>query len=164
MVLPNFLIIGAQKAGTSWLAGKLRQHPDVYMPEYEIHYFDKDLHFAKGIAWYESHFSRVGKETAIGEKTPDYLWANGIGVEGHLPDVHRNIFEALPQANLIVSLRNPAERVISVVNHIMGSGRISPFHKIDDLLTGERKHLVEGHVVIDYGRYYRQLEAYLRGC
>lgn len=162
MCLPNFLIIGTQKAGTSWLADMLRQHPEVFMPNHEIHYFNKDFNFSKGIEWYKAHFSEVKHETAIGEKTPDYLRTNGIGVEGHLPNVHRNVHNALPDAKLIVTLRNPVHRVISAVNHIIRSGRISPFHSIDDLLLGNKSSLVEGHGVIDYGKYHRHLMSYLK--
>jgi len=162
MALPNFLIIGAQKSGTSWLAHNLRQHPDVFMPEREIHFFDKDYNFKKGIKWYEKHFADSRSEKAIGEKTPDYLWANGIGVEGHLPDVHKNIFEILPMCKLIVVLRNPVERAISAVKHIIRSGRIAPWHNIEDLLFGNKQHLIEGHGVLDYGDYYRQIDDFLK--
>jgi hypothetical protein len=161
VVLPNFLVIGAQKAGTSWLSHRLSQHPDVWLSNSEIHYFDKEYNFARGTEWYEEHFATVKDEKAIGEKTPDYLWANGIGVEGHLPDVHINIHRTLPHARLIVSLRNPVERAISAVNHIVRSGRISPLHRLDDLLVGDKQYLVQGHGVIDYGRYHSQLRAYL---
>ena len=161
MTSPNFLIIGAQKAGSSWLLHRLRQHPKIFMPRSEIHYFDKAYNYSKGIEWYESFFTDVTTETAIGEKTPDYLWANGNGVEGHLPEVHQNIYQTLPQAKLIVTVRNPVERAISAVNHIVRTGRISPFQNIDDLLLGNKRYLVEGHGVIDYGFYYRQIMAYL---
>jgi hypothetical protein len=161
-LLPTFLIIGAQKSGTTWLARMLRQHPDVYMPSAEVHYFDKKYNYRKGLAWYEQHFAGATHERAIGEKTPDYLWAEGQGVEGHLPEVHRNIHEALPAAKLIVSLRNPVDRAVSAVKHIIGTGRISPLHGIDHLLTGHKRSLVDGHGVLDYGLYYRQLQAYLK--
>jgi Sulfotransferase domain len=160
MSLPSFLIIGAQKSGTSWLARNLGQHPQVFMPSQEIHFFDKDYNFNKGVDWYEGHFKDAAAAVAIGEKTPDYLWADGQGVEGHLPDVHKNIYKTLPEAKLIVILRNPVERAIAAVNHIVRTGRISPLHHIDDLLTGNKRHLMEGHGVIDYGRYYRQIKAY----
>jgi hypothetical protein len=159
--LPDFLIIGAQKSGTSWLADKLAQHPEVFMAEKEIHYFDKDFNLKRGIAWYRSHFSGVRNEKAVGEKTPDYLWAHGRGVEGHLPEVHENIYRTLPDVKLIIVLRNPVERAISAVNHMIRSGRISPLHNINDLLIGNKRHLVDGYGVIDKGRYYRQIQAYL---
>ncbi|MDM8553304.1 sulfotransferase domain-containing protein [Desulfococcaceae bacterium HSG7] len=161
MTLPNFLIIGAQKSGTTWLGHMLRQHPDVFMPEQEVHFFDKENRFAKGITWYERHFDCVKNETAIGEKTPDYYWANGKGVEGHLPNVHLNIYNTLPNIKLIIVLRNPVERAISAVNHIVRSGRISPFEKIDGLLFGYKQYLIQGHGVIDYGKYYSKIMAYL---
>jgi hypothetical protein len=162
MTLPNFLIIGAQKSGTTWLAKNLRQHPDIFVAPHEIHFFDKGRNFSKGVSWYEGHFARAKDERAVGEKTPDYLWANGQGVEGHLPDVHRNIYDTLPEAKLIAVLRNPVERAISAVNHIIRSGRVSPLYlyNIDDLLLGNKRDLIEGHGVIDYGRYYRQIKAY----
>lgn len=160
-MLPNFLIIGAQKSGTSWLHAMLRQHPDVFMPEEELHFFDKQQHFARGVAWYEAHFDAAAGRTAVGEKTPDYLWANGQGVEGHLPDVHRNLHSVVPDAKLIVVLRDPVERAVSAVLHLLRTRRVSPLHSLDDLLVGEARHLVRGHGVIEYGFYCEQIEAYL---
>ena len=160
-MLPNFLIIGAQKSGTSWLHAMLRQHPDVFMPEAELHFFDKRHHFERGVAWYERHFADAGGHAAIGEKTPDYLWANGQGVEGHLPDVHRNLHAVVPDARLIVVLRNPVERAVSAVLHLLRTRRVSPIHSLDDLLVGRGRDLVRGHGVIEYGFYCEQLEAYL---
>ena len=161
MPLPNFLIIGAQKSGTSWLAHKLDGHPEVFVAKREIHCFDKDYNYSKGVGWYESHFLEASDYKAVGEKTPDYIWANGNGVEGHLPDVHKNIADVLPEARLIVVMRNPVTRAISAVNHIVRSGRISPFMSIDDLLLGRRRHMVEGHGVLDYGFYFRHISSYL---
>lgn len=162
MTLPNFLIIGAQKAGTSWLAYQLEKHPEVYLPKQEIHYFDKGFNYAKGLAWYEKHFEAVTTETAIGEKTPEYLWANGKGWEDHLGDVHKNLANTLPNARLIITLRNPVDRAISAINHIIRSQRISPLHDINELLIGKKEHLVEGYGVIEKGMYYEQLLAYQR--
>jgi hypothetical protein len=161
MTLPNFLIIGAQKAGSTWLVYNLRRHPEVFLAPREVHYFDKDFNYAKGLGWYEKRFKRAGDKKAVGEKTADYLWANGRGVEGHMPHVHRNVHETLSDARLVVVVRNPVERAISAVNHIVRTGRVSPFIHIDDLLLGDKRVLVEGHGVIDCGRYHRQIAAYL---
>lgn len=161
MPSPNFLIIGAQKSGSSWLARHLRNHPDVFMPRGEIHFFDKEFNFARGRDWYESHFSGASTERAIGEKTPDYLWANGLGAEGHLPDVHRNLHSYYPTARLIVVMRNPVRRAVSAVNHVIRTGRCSPLHSIDELLIGNKRHLIDAHGVIQKGRYYQQIQAYL---
>jgi len=160
VVLPNFLIAGAQKAGTSWLREKLRQHPAVFMPRGEIHYFDRSTNYALGIDWYSSHFSAVTTETAIGEKSPEYMWANGSGRDSHLPNVHRNIHSALPDVKLIFSLRNPVERAISAVNHHIRRGRVHPFCPIDQLLLGSKKHLLEGRGILQKGYYAQLLEAF----
>ena len=76
MTLPSFLVIGAQRAGTSLLHQILLAHPDVYVPAQrkEVHYFDR--YFERGVEWYQSYFpaaDAAGRYRAIGEITPDYL-------------------------------------------------------------------------------------------
>lgn len=160
-MLPNFLIIGAQKAGTTWLAAQLSQHPEIYVAPEEVHYFDKGSRYAKGIAWYESFFSESRQARHVGEKTPDYLYAGGRGLEDHLPEVHRHVHAALPHAKLIAILRDPVERAVSAVNHLMRTHRVPPSANADRVLKGDLRHIADGHGVLDYGRYARQLDAYL---
>ena len=162
MRLPDFLIIGAQKSGTTWLADQLSLHPRVYMAPDEIHYFDKAQNFARGQSWYASHFAKAGPTQLIAEKTPDYLWANGDGAEGHLPDVHLKLYQTLPSARLIVVLRNPVERALSALTHLVRTRRIAPPHNVDELLLGKKHARIRGHGVISKGFYYRQLAAYVR--
>jgi len=109
MTLPNFLIIGAAKAGTTSLHHYLRQHPDVFMAPREPRYFaragaDADHPVVRTREAYEQLFAGVTTEHAIGEASPQYLH--------HLaaPD---EIAADLPDAKLIVSLRNPADRAYS---------------------------------------------------
>ncbi|MEF8795085.1 MAG: sulfotransferase domain-containing protein [Salinivenus sp.] len=161
MPLPNFLVIGAQKAGTTWLLRHLSQHPDIYMPAEEVHFFDKKYNYAKGLSWYRQFFEKATTERAIGEKTPDYFWTNQPGAEGHLPSVHRNIHDAVPEAKLILIVRDPVDRAVSAVNHLLRTRRVSPRYSIDDLLAGESRHLVEPHGVLDYGLYYKHIQSYL---
>ncbi len=161
MTLPNFLIIGAQKAGTSWLAYHLEKHPEIYLPKREIHYFDKGFNYEKGLSWYKQQFNAVTSEKAIGEKTPEYLWANGIGWEDHLSDVHQRLYQTLPNAKLIITLRNPVDRAVSAINHIIRSGRISPLHNVNELLIGKKQDLVKGYGILEKGLYYRQLSEYI---
>ncbi len=107
-MLPNFLGIGAARAGTTWIARNLAQHPDVFIPyKKELHFFDSDLadsDFAKGIAAYEAEFQGWSNQRAIGEITPKYL---------HHEAAAGRIKATLPAAKLIVSLRNPIERAYS---------------------------------------------------
>ncbi len=107
--LPDFLIIGAQKSGTSWLHHQLRQHPEIFMPERkELHYFSSDgeVKFAgaNSLAWYESFFTEAPEKQRAGEATPSYLFR---------PDAATNIHATVPGAKLIASLRHPANRAYS---------------------------------------------------
>lgn len=70
-MLPNFLIIGAHKAATSWLARCLGEHPDVFMSERKELYFF--THIEKGLDWYKAHFNTWSGEAAVGEATPGYI-------------------------------------------------------------------------------------------
>jgi hypothetical protein len=159
--LPDFLIIGVQKSGTSWLARMLRQHPSVFMPGEEVHYFDKVHNYQKGEPWYRAHFVEAEEQQIVGEKTPDYIWAHGEGVEGHDPNVHKNIHELLPEVQLLVLLRNPVDRAVSAAKHIIRSGRVSPRHSLDELLVGDEYDRIRGHGVLEYGYYHQHLSAYL---
>ncbi|WP_103029416.1 sulfotransferase family protein [Salinibacter altiplanensis] len=159
--LPDFLIIGVQKSGTSWLARMLSQHPDVYMPGEEVHYFDKVHNYQNGEQWYRDHFTDAKRHQTVGEKTPDYIWAHGDGVEGHDTNVHKNVYETLPDAKLIVLLRNPVDRAVSATKHIIRSGRVSPWYSLDELLMGKEQDRIRGHGVLEYGYYRQHLSAYL---
>ncbi|MGH7896506.1 MAG: sulfotransferase domain-containing protein [Candidatus Binatia bacterium] len=161
MRLPNFLIIGAQKSGTTWLGDMLREHPEVFVAPREIHFFDKGYNYARGLEWYGRHFAAAQNAKAIGEKTPDYFWPNGKPTDGHLPEVHRLLHAALPDARLIVILRDPVERAVSAARHLIMDGWVSPLVALDDLLVGRARSRAEEHGVIDYGYYARHLEAYL---
>jgi hypothetical protein len=110
MALPNFLIIGAAKAGTTSLYHYLRQHPDVYMsPVKEPRYYWSEGQ-AEGLTpfrtrdEYERLFDGVTSERAVGEASPQYLNSAATA---------ERIAADIPAAKLIVSLRNPAERAYS---------------------------------------------------
>jgi hypothetical protein len=107
MVLPNFLGLGAQRSGTTWLHQQLNNHPNIYVPQKrkEIHFFDKYYH--KGFNWYESFFpseSLATKYSCIGEITPMYIYD---------PEVPKRIKQDLPDCKFIAILRNPADRAYS---------------------------------------------------
>jgi hypothetical protein len=116
-LLPDFIIIGAQKGGTSSLYRYLMQHP-LIRPSFmkEVHYFD--LHFAEGANWYRARFplslykyylKQVRKQNIItGEASPYYM--------PH-PHVPKRVAALVPQAKLIVLLRNPIDRAYSHYHH-----------------------------------------------
>jgi hypothetical protein len=110
MTLPNFLIIGASKAGTTSLYHYLRQHPDVYMsPVKEPGYYWSEgqaLGRVENVTReeYERLFSDVTSQRAVGEATSLYL---------NSPTAPDRIAADLPGVRLIVTLRNPADRAYS---------------------------------------------------
>ena len=107
MTLPNLLGLGAQRAGTTWLDGVLRGHPDIFLPSRrkEVHFFDR--YFQRGVDWYSTYFPRISLASDfkwIGEITPAYLYD---------PSVPARILATLPDCHFIVTLRNPADRAYS---------------------------------------------------
>lgn len=159
--LPTFLVIGAQKAGTTWLARNLAQHPDVYLYPREIHYFNHADRHRRGLGWYRAHFRAASDQQAVGEKTPSYLWVTDRTYRTHPPGVHRRVHAALPDARLVAILREPVARAVSSLRHHVRAGRISPRLDVDELLAGRYRHLAEEQGVIDMGRYMRGIDAYL---
>lgn len=111
--LPDFIIIGAQKAGTTSLYHYLSQHPEIVLSaRKELHYFDHS--YQKGEYWYRGQFPSVRRNKAVkqiitGEATPNYIF--------HLRCPSR-IRETVPDIKLIAVLRNPVDRAISHYSHV----------------------------------------------
>ena len=107
--LPDFVIIGAQKGGTSFLYYLLTLHPLVEpAARKELHFFDQPEHFDNGAEWYRRCFPRLsskdGQRSITGEATPYYLFD---------PPVAKRMAEIVPKARLIALLRNPIDRAYS---------------------------------------------------
>ena len=111
-MLPNFLIIGAARAGTTTIYNHLKDHPDVYLPAQkrpEPHFFLKESEYARGISYYEERFFSARRdERAVGEASTSYLFGQ---------QVPKRIRAALPGVKLICVLRNPVERAFSSPDH-----------------------------------------------
>ena len=112
MTLPNFLIIGAPKAGTTSLYDYLREHPEIFMPDLkEPRFFgyegrgDRSNFPIQSLGEYTALFDPVTGQKAIGEATPHYLIYPGAAAR---------IKALLPEARLIASLRNPVDRAYSI--------------------------------------------------
>lgn len=161
-VLPGFVIIGAQKAGTTWLARNLRQHPDVFLPLREVRYFDRASHFGRGLGWYARHFEGGAGARVVGEKGADYLWVTDRPVGDHLPDIPARMYARLPGARLIAILREPVARAISSARHYLRLGHVPPRYTLDDILVGRHRAVGERLGLIERGRYMPALGAFLR--
>jgi len=141
-MLPNFLFIGPDKSGSTWLYEVLKSNPEVYVPVIkDIYYFDR--YYYKGRKWYESFFSSVHNEKAIGELSHDYLYS---------ADAARRIHECIPDVKLVVCLRNPVDRAISCYRYCLRLG----------LVNGEFEEAANRYPsIINNGFYYRAICNYL---
>ncbi|MCP5023310.1 MAG: sulfotransferase domain-containing protein [bacterium] len=119
--LVNFLIVGAQRGGTTTLARYLQEHEDIFMaPCKEVHFFDRKA--APDGGWgdmaakkeYESFFDGRTGESSVGEATPIYMY---------LPEVAARIGAYNPSMKLIFLLREPGERAMSQYRHERQLGR-----------------------------------------
>jgi hypothetical protein len=146
--LPNFLIVGALRSGTTSMARYLGSHPDVFVaPQKEVRYFDRN--FERGIDWYARQFSGVAGESAVGEATPTYMYEELA---------RERMREKLPEARLIAVLRNPVDRAYSHywLNRATGIETLG-FAAALDL---EARRLDRGearYAYADRGRYLRYL-------
>lgn len=144
LCLPDFLIIGAQKAGTTWLKRNLDQHPDIYMPNLlnasdptEVRYFDK--HFHESLRSYSNIFKN-GANKVKGEKTPNYCTIPQERI--------RFIRSIMPDVRLVFMIRNPIERTWShaVMNLVKFSGK-----KIEEISDAKfRRHFIRSKERSDY--------------
>lgn len=175
-MLPNFLIVGAAKSGTTSIFKYLNQHPQVFIPKKKECRFFSDIpsdfvglqtpHAIKvmdetrniiirNIKEYEALFSEVRNEKAIGDVSPDYLYyyRNSIkNIKRHLGD----------RIKIIIILRNPIERAYSAYLHLRREN-------LDDLsfeeaIRSEPDRIANnwwwGYYLLEPGYYYDQVKAY----
>jgi hypothetical protein len=157
-MLPNTFIAGAQKSGTTTLRSLLMTHADVFFPARpkEIHYFDLDDNFQRGLPWLEEKLQAWAGEKVVGQSSPLYLY------DPRVPD---RIQEAIESPRFIVILRHPAARAYGHYWHEVKWGR--------EGLSFERALLEEESRIrksweyrrvysyVDRGRYAEQLERYV---
>jgi hypothetical protein len=106
MKLPNFLCIGVQKAGTTLLYEILKQHPQIFLPQIkEVHFFNIDDNFSKGIGWYKQHFSGSENYALVGDITPAYIFFD------YVPERIKTTLGT--EIKLLIILRNPIDRAYS---------------------------------------------------
>ncbi|MDX6749359.1 sulfotransferase [Geminicoccaceae bacterium 1502E] len=111
--LPHFLVLGAQKAGTTSLFKYLSRHPGLARPfRKEVHFFDQA--YDRGLGWYRAHFPAERDPRLRYEATPYYLYH---------PLVPHRARRHLPDARLIVLLRDPVARAYSHYWHEVENGR-----------------------------------------
>lgn len=171
MSLPEFLVIGAAKSGTTSLYEYLRQHPQVFMsPIKETNFFalngkkpafagpDRDFFNHESIYRledYERLFDGRTEEIVAGEASPRYLFTSGTA---------RRIRNFIPEAKLVAILRNPIDRAFSAFSMRKRDGW-ETCKTFEDAILQEEKRLKEGWasgIYLQRGYYGRQLNEYYR--
>ena len=171
MALPDFLVIGAPKAGSTAVHAALARHPALFLsrvkePKYFLcddrppargdHRGPGDAHSAREWVWrrdrYEALFAAAPAGTLKGESTPFYLWDRRA---------HRRIRRLAPEARLIAVLRDPVDRAYSNWAHLWSDG----LETIPDFLeacAAERDRVARGYAPFwryqELGRYGEQLD------
>jgi hypothetical protein len=166
--MPNFLIVGAAKAGTTSLYEYLRQHPDIFMPEWkELSFFIGDpcgpLHKVRKPAYYYKVFAGVKQHKAIGEASTSYLYDRAA------PDI---IKAKLGQVKILIILRDPVAMSYSLYNH-QSRKEGETITDFEAALTAEGKRLNDpafkkkcygwhaNYYYYQRGLYYEQVQRYL---
>jgi Sulfotransferase domain len=158
---PSFIIVGAQRAGTTTLYRVLSEHPSVVRPTASkgIGYFD--VSYRRGPAWYRGHFPlawsgrrRAGADAVTFESSGYYLFH---------PLAAERIAHDLPDVRLVVMVREPVERAYSAHRHELARGfETEPFEEALALeearIAGERERIIADP---DYESFSHRHHAYL---
>jgi hypothetical protein len=147
----DFVGVGANKCGTTWIYKCLEEHPEICMgrPK-EIHYFSskdntgRNVH-SKGIDFYFSHFSHCESDRLIGEVGPKYFTD---------PHAAENIQQHFPDVKILISIRHPIDRALSGYNHQASKyGEDRPYASFSDAVADPA--FLDKHI-----RYYDDLKRF----
>jgi hypothetical protein len=172
ITLPDFLLIGAAKSGTTTLFEYLNNHPEVFVPKKkELFYFSfgnktpryTNANFLSMLTWrtndYINEFKFV-KDKIIGECSTSYLYTAKTTIE----NIHNLYGVRAKDLRIIVILRNPVDRSFSHYTHLVRNGLENlPFEKaIEKDNIQARKNEIWGFDYLEYGNYANQLQAFLQ--
>jgi hypothetical protein len=152
-MLPNFIIVGAMKAGTTTFHEYLSEGEGVFMPRPELKFFSTDADYARGMDWYESFFAGSDSKVAVGERTTTY---------SYVPSVAERIHRHLPDVKLIWIFREPVSRTYSHYWHSAKAG--SETLSFEQAIARESER-IKKDIFRGYAKrslYAEQVERYLR--
>jgi len=148
-IMPDFVIVGAMKAGTTTLYQYLQRHPHIFLPrKKEPQFFSRDHVFDQGIAWYHRLFDEAKPDQVCGEASTCY---SRYPVYPHAAE---RLAQYVPDARLIYILRHPVERLYShyvhemTIRFVRGTGPVIAFERFAD----------EDAEAMCAGRYMTQIE------
>ncbi len=150
--LPEYLIIGAAKSGTSTLFRYLRRHPDVFdTPEKEPCFFDAAVNWNRGLDWYRSLFAGAREDELCGEASTNYT--RFPQVDG----VPERIKRTIPGAKLVYLVRHPVDRAYSHYVHRY----TKELHRGEPVRVPFEEFVERDPMCLDGSDYALQLERYL---
>ena len=172
---PDFLIIGAPRAGTSWVWSQLAAHPGTDLPELkEPFFFGSAEIYRKGFEWYYEIFRNTDPNKLTGEgstsnfydKVPFfYNKGHALVHDETLPTIPELICDALGDVKIIICLRDPVERSMSYFKMWQGQGVVSPFARLRDVAERYPKlRIVEQSFYARYLSLWRQFVPEERLC
>lgn len=152
MRLPDFLVVGAQKCGTTSLFLYLSQHPDLFLPaEKEIQFFSAESLYSRGLEWYSNqYFANCRSDQTCGEVSPQYMYSKCIA---------ERVNKALPKAKIIAILRDPVERAYS--QYLMSKRRGLEERDVEKALDEPGDPKAEAQAYLAFSDYRQVLGAYL---
>ena len=137
--LPDFLIVGTARSGSTALYRYLADHPSIHMAATkEVRFFNR--HYDRGLDWYIQQFDGATADQKLGEATPGYM---------NFPETIDRMADVIPNAKLIVILRDPVDRAYSHYWMDRTRGRGEPTFE---------QYLDEHALPLDIGRYVERLE------
>ena len=150
--LPDFIVVGAMKAGTTTLYAYLAQHPQIYMCQRkEPGFFSRNENYAKGMDWYRQLYTEAAPDQLCGEASTCYTR------QLEFPSTAARIAKHIPDAKLIYLVRHPVERAYSHYVHLMAQRWTTECRAPLPLSSA----LQEYPTIVDTSKYSSQLERYL---
>ena len=171
--LPSFILVGAQRAGTTSLFRALMSHPLIHSASYHkgVNYFD--VNYERDFSWYQGHFPTVGSlQRRTRGVTGEPITFEASGYYMFHPCAAERIARHLPEVRLLAMLRDPVERAYSAHKHELARGyETEPFERALDLedarLDGQAERMLaepgyqsfshRHHAYVRRGQYAEQL-------
>lgn len=154
--LPNALLIGVRKGGTRALLRAMDLNPNIHTVSKEVHFFDRDENYKKGIEWYRKKMPFVSTEATgqiIMEKTPAYFVT---------PSVPGRIYNMSKTVKLLVVVRNPTRRSISDYTQLKSKNPSMPPFEEYVTTDEDQKILKVNETCVRIGVYCKHLQNWLK--
>jgi len=143
----DFLFVGFDKSGSTWLHKNLMSHPQVYVPkEKDLYFFDR--YYSRGLKWYHSFFKKGfndSKIKSIGELSHDYIYSEKAA---------KRIKEYNPNIKIIITFRDPIDRYLSLLNFSIMKGSITKFEASN---INRHPEIISRAIVSNYIKKYLEI-------